>query len=517
MNRQLQHRFATAALVAGLALSVAGCITNEAATRLPSRASAPLKPETLALLEEKGMSKSSPIVVRLFKQESELEVWKPTREGRYELFKTYPICRWSGELGPKIKEGDRQAPEGFYTIVPGLMNPNSSYYLAFNTGFPNAFDRAHGRSGGDVMVHGDCSSRGCFAMTDEQIAEIYALGRESFAGGQRSFQVQAYPFRMTAENLAKHRNNPHMAFWRMLKEGNDQFLVSRQALKVDVCEKKYVFNANPTAGGRFDPTGPCPAFEVPSEIAAAAAKKRAADDAKVAALLADGVTPAPVKTGTDGGMHPVFLAAVKGVGDPSLGDIIRSEPFSRLPGTVPAHAVPPREPTVAAAPAPAKATADKSTAAKPAQKPATAVASASSSSSSSSSSGNWFTRLFSSREDKPDPEITASTPASPAPSRTASASASTPQPPARPAAVPQTATPAQAAKPAPSGTGAYALASTPRERPGTIPAAPAQTQAAAPTAAKPSTSVSAYTAPMPAPGSLIGGAAPVLETGGFSR
>ena len=224
LNRQLQHRFAAVALAAGIALSVAGCVTDEAATKLPSRASAPLKPETVALLQEKGMSKSSPIVVRLFKQESELEVWKPNREGRYELFKSYPICRWSGELGPKIKEGDRQAPEGFYTIVPGLMNPNSSYYLAFNTGFPNAFDRAHGRTGGDLMVHGDCSSRGCYAMTDEQIAEIYALGRESFMGGQRSFQVQAYPFRMTAENLAKHRNNPNMAFWRMLKEGNDQFL-----------------------------------------------------------------------------------------------------------------------------------------------------------------------------------------------------------------------------------------------------------------------------------------------------
>ena len=101
------------------------------------------------------------------------------RDGQYALLKTYPICRWSGDLGPKKKEGDRQAPEGFYTITPGQMNPNSNYYLAFNTGYPNAYDRAWGRTGSELMVHGDCSSRGCYAMTDEQIQEIYALARDS--------------------------------------------------------------------------------------------------------------------------------------------------------------------------------------------------------------------------------------------------------------------------------------------------------------------------------------------------
>ena len=121
------------------------------------------------------------------------------------------------------------------------MNPNSQYYLSFDLGYPNAFDRAHGRTGAQLMVHGDCSSRGCYSMTDEQISEIYALGRDSFFGGQKSFQVQAYPFRMTAQNIAKHRNNPHLAFWKMLKKGNDHFEVTqaraqgqclRQALRV---------------------------------------------------------------------------------------------------------------------------------------------------------------------------------------------------------------------------------------------------------------------------------------------
>ena len=109
-----------------------------------------------------------------YKKESELEVWKRGSNGKYALLKTYPICRWSGQLGPKIREGDRQVPEGFYTVTPGQMNPNSAYYLSFDTGYPNAYDRSFGRTGGDIMVHGSCSSRGCFAMTDQNIAEIYA-------------------------------------------------------------------------------------------------------------------------------------------------------------------------------------------------------------------------------------------------------------------------------------------------------------------------------------------------------
>ncbi len=125
----------------------------------------------------------------------------------------------------------------------GLMNPRSSYYLAFNMGFPNQFDRSYGRTGSHLMVHGDCSSRGCYAMTDEAIAEVYALAREALQAGQDSFQVQAYPFRMTPRNLARHRNNPNMAFWKNLKEGYDHFEVTRQEPQVDVCERRYVFNA----------------------------------------------------------------------------------------------------------------------------------------------------------------------------------------------------------------------------------------------------------------------------------
>jgi hypothetical protein len=200
----------------------------------------------------KDMDLQSPILVRLFKQEAELEIWKQDRSGRFALLKTYPICRWSGDLGPKVREGDRQAPEGFYAISPAQMNPQSAYYLSFNTGYPNAFDKALGRTGSQLMVHGDCSSRGCYAMTDEQIAEIYSLGRESFFGGQKSFQLQAYPFKMTPANMAKHRNNPNMPFWKMIKEGNDHFEVTKQEPKVDFCEKKYVFDAIKKPGATRD-------------------------------------------------------------------------------------------------------------------------------------------------------------------------------------------------------------------------------------------------------------------------
>ncbi len=151
------------------------------------------------------------------------------------------------------------------------MNPASNYYLAFNTGFPNAYDRSWGYTGSELMVHGDCSSRGCYAMTDEQIQEIYALARESFFGGQKAFQLQALPFRMTALNMAKHRNNPNFAFWKMLKEGYDNFEATKQEPKVAVCERRYVFDPaqpdNASKPLKFDAKGKCPVYELDKNIA----------------------------------------------------------------------------------------------------------------------------------------------------------------------------------------------------------------------------------------------------------
>ena len=174
----------------------------------------PLSGDAMMLLGKKGMNVQAPIFIRVYKEESELEVWKLRDDGRYYHYKTYPICTWSGELGPKQKAGDKQAPEGFYTITREQMNPDSRHYLAFNLGYPNAYDKAQRRSGDALMVHGKCSSAGCYAMTDGLMEEIYALAREAFIGGQDSFQVHAFPFRMTAANMARHAKSAWYPFWK---------------------------------------------------------------------------------------------------------------------------------------------------------------------------------------------------------------------------------------------------------------------------------------------------------------
>ena len=163
----------------------------------------PLPHDTMMLLGKKGMDAQAPIFIRIFKEESELEIWKQRDDGRFYHFKTYPICNWSGDLGPKVRYGDRQAPEGFYTVTREQMNPDSKYHLALNLGYPNAYDRSQKRTGDFLMIHGNCKSAGCYAMTDALIEEIYAIARESFIGGNDSFQVHAFPFRMTNENMAR--------------------------------------------------------------------------------------------------------------------------------------------------------------------------------------------------------------------------------------------------------------------------------------------------------------------------
>ncbi len=340
---------------------LAGCDTDQVSLAANAKANQPVPPKLVAAMGEKDMDLQSPILIRLFKQEAELEVWKQTRSGQFALLKTYPICRWSGDLGPKVREGDRQAPEGFYSINPSQMNPQSAYYLSFNTGYPNAFDKALGRTGSQLMVHGDCSSRGCYAMTDEQIAEIYSLGRESFFGGQKAFQFQAYPFKMTPVNMAKHRNNPNMAFWKMIKEGYDHFEVTRQEPKVDFCEKRYVFDAAKAPDAKrdpvFDASAKCPAYVIPEDIASAVREKQARDEAEYAKLVSKGTPMARMNTGIDGGMNKIFAAKIPegstGLSESAEGTTLQMLAMSKAPGTIPGTVNPPKpnfEP-VAAAPA----------------------------------------------------------------------------------------------------------------------------------------------------------------------
>ncbi len=342
------------AILASVALAasvlLAGCDTDQVSLATNAKANQPVTPKLLAAMVEKNMDLQSPILVRLFKQEAELEIWKQTRNGQFALLKTYPICRWSGDLGPKVREGDRQAPEGFYSINPSQMNPQSAYYLSFNTGFPNAFDRALGRTGSQLMVHGDCSSRGCYAMTDEQIAEIYSLGRESFFGGQKAFQFQAYPFRMTPVNMAKHRNNPNMAFWKMIKEGYDHFEVTRQEPRVDFCEKKYVFDAAKAPDAKrdpvFDASAKCPAYVIPEDIASAVREKHERDEAEYSKLVARGTPVARMNTGIDGGMNKIFAAKIPegstGLSEEAEGSTLQMLAMSRAPGTIPGTVNPPK-------------------------------------------------------------------------------------------------------------------------------------------------------------------------------
>jgi murein L,D-transpeptidase YafK len=297
--------------LAAIGLLLTSCVTESVtAPVFGPKHLQPVPVQTVSLIAQKGMENSSPILLRIFKEESELEIWKKGKDGKFAHLKTYPICRWSGELGPKIRHGDRQAPEGFYSVTPELMNPRSSYHLSFDLGFPNEFDRAHGRTGSHLMVHGDCSSAGCYAMTDDQVQEIFALARESFDGGQLAIQVQAFPFRMTARNMARHRNNPHMAYWRMLKEGSDHFELTKKEPKVDVCEKRYVFDArlrNPSHP--FNASAKCPEYDISNEIAVAVRKKRTSDDRDIA-FYANLTVAEPVITRNDGGTHEKFVGNV---------------------------------------------------------------------------------------------------------------------------------------------------------------------------------------------------------------
>ncbi|MCK7612396.1 L,D-transpeptidase family protein [Roseibium sediminicola] len=270
-------RIGAALLVAGF---LAGCQGDEFSAS-PNKANLPVSASLKRKMSDLNMSLTSPIMIRIFKEDSKLEVWKQAKDGKFKLLEDYEICKWSGKLGPKFKEGDRQAPEGFYEITPALMNPNSSYHLAFNLGYPNTYDRAHGRTGSHLMVHGACSSRGCYAMTDEQVQDIYSLARDSFKGGQRSFQVQAFPFQMTPENMARHRNSPHLEYWQMLKTGYDHFEVTKTPPNISVCEKKYVFDAVPLVEGvPFRASGKCPDYQVNPRIASVIAAKQKRDNEK---------------------------------------------------------------------------------------------------------------------------------------------------------------------------------------------------------------------------------------------
>jgi murein L,D-transpeptidase YafK len=192
-------------------------------------------------MQQKGLQLGQPIFMRIFKEENELEVWIK-KEVAYELFETYSICRYSGNLGPKLKEGDEQSPEGFYTVSITALNPWSNFHLSFNLGYPNEYDRLHQRTGSALMVHGKCESVGCFAMDDFRIEEIYTIVDAALSGGQEQFSVHIFPFRMTWDKMALHADSPWIPFWENLKLGYDYFQGHRTPPMVTVQEQQYAFH-----------------------------------------------------------------------------------------------------------------------------------------------------------------------------------------------------------------------------------------------------------------------------------
>lgn len=217
------------------ALGAAGCgVPSRDRSAAPLAATIPLPEDHhLFLRITKGLTPND--------RDGRLEAFSGPPDGTFALLADWPICTWSGTLGPKLQEGDGQSPEGFYAVGPRAMNPNSSYHLSFNLGFPNAYDRAHGRTGSFLMVHGACVSIGCYAMTDPGIEKIYGLVEQAFANGQRFVRVHAFPFPMTADNMAAMEGHADHDFWRNLQEGWDWFERTGRPPDVTVRDRRYVF------------------------------------------------------------------------------------------------------------------------------------------------------------------------------------------------------------------------------------------------------------------------------------
>lgn len=294
-------------LILGVAsMALGGCV--QIALDDLGEAAPEISRQTLAEMSKKRMTPEAPVLVRLFKEESELEVWKQDSTGRYALLKTFPICRWSGKLGPKRNDGDRQAPEGFYSVGMGMLNPRSQYYLSFDLGYPNRLESSLGSTGSALMVHGACSSSGCYAMTDQGVGEIYAIVKASLDAGQTAFQVQALPFKMTAKNMAAHRNDPNFGFWKTMKVGYDAFQATRREPKISACGGQYVVNAAFAGGEPEDPLAACPPRT--DEPDATVVAMAASEEAELASLLEEN-GPLHSAVYIDGGMHPNFRTLLK--------------------------------------------------------------------------------------------------------------------------------------------------------------------------------------------------------------
>ena len=203
-----------------------------------------VRPVLEKALAVRGLRIGDPVYLRIFKESDELELWVLDHKSKtYHLFRTYEIAAYSGKAGPKLQEGDRQAPEGFYYVPASRLNPNSRFHLAFDLGYPNTYDQSHDRTGSFLMVHGSNVSIGCFAMTDARIEEIYTLVDAALRSGQHFVRVHCFSFKLTEVRMAKadvHRSK-WLPFWQNLKQGYDWFESRKLPPEVKVRAKRYVF------------------------------------------------------------------------------------------------------------------------------------------------------------------------------------------------------------------------------------------------------------------------------------
>ena len=265
-----------------------------------------------ARLAEKGVAKDAPILIRVFKAESEMEVWTGDANGTYTHFATYPICYWSGTLGPKLREGDKQAPEGFYTVtMEQSVHKGTRWPKSLNIGYPNPFDQVNLRSGSHILIHGGCASIGCFAMTNAVSLEVYKLATDALEAGQPHIPVHVLPFRMTEENLAKYDAPRWQHFWRNLKEGYDLFNRTSRPPRVSVCGTRYGF----APASRIEGVNPGP-IEVCQETAQVIADLGTINK-KVAEQPVEQQQTSEIKTASIGGGVSYLGGAASYLGGPA--------------------------------------------------------------------------------------------------------------------------------------------------------------------------------------------------------
>ncbi len=192
-------------------------------------------------LQKKDLQLGNEVFIRIFKKNKQLELWmRPPHSLSMVRFKTYPIAGMSGRLGPKLAEGDFQAPEGFYSITPKSFNPNSSYHLSFNIGYPNQYDKTHRRTGSFIMVHGGHASIGCFAMTNPGIEEIYTLCQAALKSSQKKVMIHIFPFALEEKKLRAYARHPSFLFWKELQAGYLAFEKTHTPPHILVQKKRYV-------------------------------------------------------------------------------------------------------------------------------------------------------------------------------------------------------------------------------------------------------------------------------------